>query len=74
MRSLDILLEDLAVLSKPASGLFHCWCVRSDDVPESGGMICLNQVGEFVHDDVIDHEHRCFNQSPVQVHVVLWRA
>ena len=61
MPSLDILFKDLAVVSKLASGLFHRWCMRSDDVPESGGMICLNQVGEFVYDDVIDHKHRCFD-------------
>ena len=49
------------MVSKPASGLFHRWCMRSDDIPESRGMICLNQVGEFMHDDVIDHKHRCFD-------------
>ena len=46
----------------------------SDDIPESRGMVCLEQVGEFMHNDVINYEHRCFDQSPVQVHVVLWRA
>ena len=60
MSSLDILLENLAVLSEPVSGLFHRWCVCSDNIPESGGMICLEQVDEFMHDDVINHEHRCF--------------
>ena len=37
-------------------------------------MIWLDQVGEFVHDDVIDHEYRCFDQSPIQVYVILYSA
>ena len=48
--------------------------MRPNDIPESQGMICLDQVGEFVYDDVIDHEHGRFDQSPIQVHVVFCSA
>ena len=54
----DILFENLAVIPKPVPRLFHRWRVRPDDIPELGGMIRLDQVGEFMHDDVIDYEHR----------------
>ena len=37
--SLDILLEDLAVLPKPASRFFRCWGMRPNDIPETRRMI-----------------------------------
>ena len=68
----DLLFEDLAVIPKPVSCLFRRWCMRPYDIPESRRMISLDQVGEFMHDDVIDDENRRLDQPPIKVHVVLY--
>ena len=34
-------------------------------------MICLNKMGQLVHDDVVDDKHWCLNQPPIEVDIVL---
>ena len=37
-----------------------------DDCPESGAMVHLVQVRQFMHDDVVDDMRRKMDQPPVQ--------
>ena len=54
---LDVFVEDLTVLSQPASRFVYVWDVRPHDVPESRRVVGLQKVGKFMDDYVIDDEH-----------------
>lgn len=45
-----------------------------DDVPEPGRVILLQQVGQFMDNDVIHHEHRRLDEFPVEVQAVVRRT
>ena len=44
------------------------------NIPESGRVVGFDEVSKFVNDDVIDDEHRGFNQTPVNIDVIVWSA
>ena len=65
------LLQQLSVLLQPGFGLFHGRRLSANDVPESGGMVGLDEVGQFVDDNIINHQHGGFNQAPVEIDIVI---
>src|SRR5438552_18264974 len=60
--------------AQPGLCLFHRWRSSPDDAPEGWRVIWFNEVGKFMNDDVIDNEHRCLDQSPVEVDLVAYGA
>ena len=46
-------------------------CSSTDDVPEPGRVVGLDEVGEFVNDGVVDDRHRRFDQLPVDIDIVI---
>lgn len=45
-----------------------------NDVPEPGRVVLLKQVGQFMDNDVIHHEHRRLDELPVEVQAVVGRT
>ena len=45
-----------------------------DDIPKAGRVVLLQQVRQFMNDDVIDHKHRRLDELPVEIQVVVRRA
>ena len=58
------------MLFKPGLCLVHSRRLRSNDVPEPGRVVGLDEMGKFVDDDLVDSEHRRFDQPPVDVDIV----
>ena len=44
--------------------------MRADNAPEAGHGIGFEEVGEFVDDHVIDHEHRGLDEAPIETDIV----
>jgi predicted ABC-type sugar transport system permease subunit len=45
--------------------------LRLNHIPEPGSMVLLYQVSQFMPDDGINHEHRCFDEIPVEIQVIV---
>ncbi len=62
------------MLLKPSFGSVHEGRMSADDAPEAIRMVRFKQMSKFVDDDVVDHEHRSFDQPPVKIDIIFNRA
>ena len=69
-----LLLQQLPMLLQPGLRLFHGRRLRPDDVPEPGSVVGFDKVSEFMDDNVVDDEHRRFDQAPVKVDIIVQGA
>ncbi len=59
---------------EPGFGFFHTGGAGADDVPEAGGVVALQQVGEFVDDDVVNDVRGRLDEAPIESDGVLGGA
>ena len=64
----------MAVGIQPRLCLIHSGVLCADDAPEAGRMVGFDQVSQFMHDDIVDDEHRSLDKTPVETDVVAHRA
>jgi len=50
------------------------WYNRFHEFPESGRMVFMYGVSEFVHDNIVDDFPRCHEESPWEVQVITTTA
>ena len=62
------------MLLQPSLGLFHRGSICADNAPEAGRVIGLDEVSEFMHDDVVYDEHWGLDKAPVEIDTVIDRA
>jgi hypothetical protein len=65
------LFQYLARHFQPRLSLFHSGAIGADDVPKLRSVIVFDEVHEFMDDHVVNNEHWCLNQSPVERNVVV---
>ena len=51
--------QQLPVLFQPGFCLFHGGGLGADDIPESGGVVDLDEVGQFMNDGVVNDKPGC---------------
>lgn len=61
------LFQQLSILLQPDLCLFHRRRLCTNNVPKFGRMVGLDEVCEFMDNDVIDDKHRRFYKPPVEI-------
>ena len=74
MRDSDFFFQNLPELLQPSLRLVHCGSMCPDDIPETGRMVGLDEMSEFMHNDVVDDEHWRFYQPPIEIDIVFQSA
>ena len=56
---------------QPRLRFFHSRRLRPDDIPEPMCMVGLDEMRQFMNDNVVYNEHRRFDQPPVEVYIIM---
>lgn len=65
------LFQQLAVFFQPDLRFFHGRGLGANDIPESGGVVRLDEVGQLMDDGIVDDIHGRFDQTPVKIDIVV---